>query len=239
MWSWCFNKVTAHCYLHCPQVCCRGRPHRWLETTPANGSHRHVHGDAASPRLSYSRQSARSFHLYTLESVRTSLSQSLICTVYASLVSLIKVELHCKLVCENWNYLVWLIRIWSEVTKWKHFNVFQRLIKDGLILVQIWDLGLCLEENYFKTHDPQDRTVVSTAVFLLIFLPDGHNVPGVRGAGEAENGPGLGKEAGSVSCVVPVTHNDALLIPWHHQVFIHRGPVHSWDRVLWVVTKQL
>lgn len=60
-------------------------------------------------------------------------------------------------------------------------------------------------------------------------VPHSHCAPGVRGAGEAEDGPGLGEEAGGVSCVVPVTNHNALLIPRHHQIFIHRGPVHRCD----------
>lgn len=60
----------------------------------------------------------------------------------------------------------------------------------------------------------------------VVVLPHSHRAPGVRGAGEAEDGPGLREEAGGVSCVVPVTDHNAFLIPRHHQVFIHRRPVH-------------
>lgn len=60
----------------------------------------------------------------------------------------------------------------------------------------------------------------------MVFSPHSHSAPGVRGAGEAEDGPGLGKEAGGVAGVEPVTDHDALLISRHHQVFIHRRPVH-------------
>ena len=66
----------------------------------------------------------------------------------------------------------------------------------------------------------------------MVFLPNSHTVPGVRGAGETEDGPGLGEEAGAVSRVEPVDDHDSFLIPRHHQVFIHRGPVHGWDGAL-------
>lgn len=47
----------------------------------------------------------------------------------------------------------------------------------------------------------------------------------MRRAAEAEDGSGLREEAGRVTRVVPVTDHHAFLIPGHHQVFIHRGPV--------------
>lgn len=65
-------------------------------------------------------------------------------------------------------------------------------------------------------------------------LPDGHGAPGVRGAAQAEDGSGLGEEAGRVSRVVPVTDHDALLVPRDHQVVISRGPVHRCDAGLCV-----
>lgn len=64
--------------------------------------------------------------------------------------------------------------------------------------------------------------------------PDGHGAPGVRRAAQAEDGSGLGEEAGRVSRVVPVTEHDALLVPGHHQVVISRGPVHRCDAALCV-----
>lgn len=59
----------------------------------------------------------------------------------------------------------------------------------------------------------------------MVSLPNSHIVPGMRRAGEAEDGSGLREEAGRVTSVVPVTDHHAFLIPGHHQVFIHRGPV--------------
>ena len=47
----------------------------------------------------------------------------------------------------------------------------------------------------------------------MALLPDSHQAPGVRGAGEAEDGPGLGEEAGGVSGVEPVADDNALLVP--------------------------
>lgn len=67
MHNWCFYKVTAPCYLHCPQVCCWGRPPCPRGTKLASGSHHHVRGAGAPPHLSYSHQSVRSSHLCTFD----------------------------------------------------------------------------------------------------------------------------------------------------------------------------
>ncbi len=74
----------------------------------------------------------------------------------------------------------------------------------------------------FKSCNPAEETELR-----VVLLPHSHSAPGMRGAGEAEDSPGLGEEAGRVSCVVPVTDHNAFLIPRHHQVVIHWRPVHG------------
>lgn len=66
MQDWCFYKATVHCYLHCPQVCCRRRPPCPMGTKLVSGSHHRVHGAGAPLHLSYSHQSIRSSHPCTL-----------------------------------------------------------------------------------------------------------------------------------------------------------------------------
>lgn len=82
-------------------------------------------------------------------------------------------------------------------------------------------IGYCVHR-----YDPAEGAVT------MCTLPHGHGAPDVRGAGETEYGTRFGKEAGGVSCVVPVTHNHTFLITRHHQVVIHRRPVQRCHRGL-------
>lgn len=64
------------------------------------------------------------------------------------------------------------------------------------------------------------------------FIPHSHGAPGMRGAGQAEDGSALRQEAGRVSGVVPETRHHTLLIARHHQVAISWRPVDCCDCAL-------
>lgn len=77
-----------------------------------------------------------------------------------------------------------------------------------------------------------DPGCIKRTVSTSSFLPHSHRAPGVRGAGQAEDGTRLREVAGCVSGVVPVAHHHTLLVARHHQVAINWRPVDRCDSSL-------